>query len=229
MSERHELRWGGFAGLAFIVLAIVGAILPGVPPRVTATSDTITSYVADGRNQMLLSALLYAAAAGLVIWFAAAFAEAIREREERSDVHMALLAGSVLVGGALFSYGAAFGVLAYVSPTVEAATTVALFQGVMVLNTVIGFAAALPLTAAGIGVLRTHLMPDWLGYLSLLAAGVSVLAGFGIFFDSGIYAPGGSLMPYVSLTAGAVFVACASVFMVREHLPEVAPMAMPQT
>ena len=229
MTERHELRWGGFAGLGFLVLAAVGAILPGVPPRVTASSDTITSYVADGRDQMLLAALLQAAAAGLVIWFAAAFAEAIREREERSDVHLALLAGSVLIGGALFTYGAALGVLAYVSPTVEAATTVALFQGVMVLNTVLGFAAALPLTAAGIGVLRTHLMPDWLGYVALVAAGVSVLAGFGIFFDSGVYAPGGSLMPYVSLTVGGIFVACASVFMVREHLPEAAPMAMPQT
>ena len=229
MTQRHELRWGGFAGLAFIVLAAVGALLPGVPPRVTATSDTITSYVADGRDQMLLAALLQAAAAGLVIWFAAAFAEAIREREERSDVHLALLAGSVLIGGALFTYGAALGVLAYVSPTVEATTTVALFQGVMVLNTLLGFAAALPLTAAGIGVLRTHLMPDWLGYVALVAAGVSVLAGFGIFFDSGIYAPGGSLMPFVALTAGGIFVAAASVFMVREHLPEGAPMTMPQT
>lgn len=229
MTERHELRWGGFAGLAFIVLAVVGAILPGVPPRVTATSDTITSYVAEGRDQMLLAALLTAAAAGLVIWFAAAFAEAIREREERSDVHLALLAGSVLIGGALFTYGAASAVLAYSSTTVAATTTVALFQGVMVLNTVLGFAAALPLTAAGIGVLRTHLMPDWLGYLALVAAGVSVLAGFGIFFDSGVYAPGGPLMPYVSLTAGGLFVASASVFMVREHLPQAAPMAMPQT
>ena len=183
----------------------------------------------DGRNQMLLGALLQAAAAGLVIWFAAAFAEAIREREERSDVHMALLAGSVLIGGALFSYAAATGVLAYGVTTFELTTTVAMFQGLMVLNMMLGFAAALPLAAAGIGVLRTHLMPDWLGYVALVAAGVSVLAGFGIFFDSGIYAPGGSLMPFVALTAGGIFVACASVFMVREHLPEGAPMTMPQT
>jgi hypothetical protein len=196
---------------------------------VTASANTITSFVEDGRNQMLLGALLQAAAAGLVIWFSAAFAEAIREREERSDVHMALLAGSVLIGGALFSYAAATGVLAYGVTTREIATTVAMFQGLMVLNMMLGFAAALPLAAAGIGVLRTHLMPDWLGYVALVAAGVSVLAGFGIFFDSGVYAPGGSLMPFVALTAGGIFVACASVFMVREHLPEGAPMTMPQT
>jgi len=35
-------------------------------------------YVSDVRSQMLLAALLQAAAAGLVIWFAPAFAEAIR-------------------------------------------------------------------------------------------------------------------------------------------------------
>jgi hypothetical protein len=228
MTQRHELRWGGFAGLAFIVLAVLAALLPGIPPRVTATADMITSYVADGRSQMLLAAILDAAAAGLVIWFAAAFAEAIREREERSDVHLAILAGSVLIGAALFMYGAALGVLAYGVDTRDAATTAALYQGTMVLNVLLGFAAALPLAAAGIGVLRTHLMPDWLGYVALAAAAVSGLAAFSIFFDSGAYAPGGAVMPFVSLVAGGIFVACASVFMVREHLPEAAPMTMPQ-
>lgn len=228
MTQRHELRWGGFAGLAFIVLAVLAALLPGIPPRVTATADMITSYVADGRSQMLLAAILDAAAAGLVIWFAAAFAEAIREREERSDVHLAILAGSVLIGAALFMYGAALGVLAYGVDTRDAATTAALYQGTMVLNVLLGFAATLPLAAAGIGVLRTHLMPDWLGYVALAAAAVSGLAAFSIFFDSGAYAPGGAVMPFVSLVAGGIVVACASVFMVREHLPEAAPMTMPQ-
>jgi hypothetical protein len=229
MTQRHELRWGGFAGLGFLVLAVLAGVLPGVPPSVADSRGTIASFVSDARSQMLVSALLYAAAAGLVIWFSAAFAEAIREREDRSDVHMALLAGSVLVGGALFTFGAANAVLAYGADTRLPATTASLFQGVMVLSTLLGFAAALPLAAAGIGVLRTHLMPDWLGYVGLAAAAISALAGFGIFFDSGIYAPGGSLMPYVSLAAGGIFVLCASVYMVREHLPEVTPTALPQT
>lgn len=229
MNERHELRWGGFAGLGFLVLAVAAVLLQGVPPRVTASTETITAFVADGRTQLLLAAVLLAAAAGLVIWFVAAFAEAIRERDERSDVHMALLAGSVLMGGALFTYAVAIGVLAYGVDGRVAATTALMFQGVMVLNLMLGFAAALPLTAAGIGVLHTRLMPNWLGYLALAAAGVSALAGLGIFATSGIYAPGGALMPYVALTASGVFVACASGFMVREHLPEAGPVAMPQT
>lgn len=230
MTERHELRWGGFAGLAFVVLAVLSALVPGLPPRVSATSGEIVSYVTDGQDRMLLAALLLAAASGLVIWFSAAFAEAIRERsEERSDVHLALLAGSVLIGGALFIYAASWAVLAYGAEGRSEATTVSMFTGVMVFNTVLGFAAALPLAAAGIGVLRTHLMPNWLGYLGLVAAAVSVIAAFGVFVESGDYAPGGPLMPLVSLAAGGAFVLCASVFMVREHLPEVRPMTLPQT
>ena len=67
MTQRHELRWGGFAGLAFLVLAVLATLLPGVPPSVDESPGTITSFVTDGRTQLLLSALLYAAAAGLVI------------------------------------------------------------------------------------------------------------------------------------------------------------------
>jgi hypothetical protein len=229
MTQRHELRWGGLAGLAFLVLAFCAALIPGLPPRVTDSAGEITAYVGEGHDQLLLSALLWAASAGLVIWFSAAFAEAIREREERSDVHMALLAGSVLVGGALFMSAAGTAAMAYAADTAGAALTVTMFKGLMVLNTMIGFATVLPLTAAGIGVLRTKLMPDWLGYVALAAAVVSVITAFGIFATSGDYVPGGPVMSLVSLVAGGIFVLCASVFMVREHLPEVTQLTVPQT
>jgi len=225
MTQRHELRWGGFAGLAFLVLAFAGSLLPGSPPKVTATESEITSYISDGETQLLVSALLWAASAGLVIWFSAAFAEAIRERDERSDVHMALLAGSVLVGGAVFVSAAGTAAMAYGIGDRSSELTVTLFQGLMVLNAMVGFAAALPLSAAGIGVLRTKMLPDWLGYLGLAAAAVSVIGAFSIFASSGDYVPGGAVMSLVSLTAGGIFVLCASVFMVREHLPELSPTA----
>jgi len=223
MTQRHELRWGGFAGLAFIVLAFAGNLLPGAPPKVTATESEIIAYITDNETMLLVSALMFAASAGLVIWFSAAFAEAIRERDERSDVHMALLAGSVLVGGAIFMSAAGTAVTAYGIDERSSELSVSLFQGLMVLNAMIGFAAALPLGAAGFGVLRTKLLPDWLGYVGLAAAAVSVLGAFSIFASSGDYVPGGPMMSLVSLVAGGIFVLCASVFMVREHLPELTP------
>ena len=228
MTERHELRWGGLAGLGFVVLAAIAVLLPGMAPLLTDTDSEITSWLTDSREQILMSSLLWAAGAGLVIWFAAAFAEAIREREERSDVHMAVLAGSVLVGGAIFISAAAQATTAYGVDGRDAALTIAMFEGVAVLTSVIGVAAALPLTAAGVGILRTHLMPDWLGYLAILAAAVSVIGAFGVFYTDGAMVAGGRLSALVPLLVSAVWVACTSGYMVREHLPEAMPAGIPQ-
>ena len=158
---------GGFAGLAFVVLALLGRFLPGNLPTVDESEGTITGFLNDTRTSMLVGALMWSAAAGLIIWFAAAFAEAIRERDERSDVHLALLAGSVLVGSAIFVTAGLTAATAFSIDGRGAAITMMLYELTAVMTTMIGFAATLPLAAAGIGVLRTHLMPNWLGYLAL--------------------------------------------------------------
>ncbi len=231
MTERHELRWGGFAGLAFVVLALLGRFLPGTAPDVDESANAITSFLTDNRTMILTGALMWSAAAGLIIWFAAAFAEAIRERDERSDIHMALLAGSVLVGGAIFINAGASAAAAYGVEGRDAAITTMLFEWSAVLTTMIGFAAALPLAAAGVGVLRTRLMPDWLGYLALLAALVSFAGAFGIFVNDGAFVAGGTMMTTIPLLVSAVWIIGASGYMVREHLPEVTAgeQVMPQT
>ncbi len=221
MTERHELRWGGFAGLAFVVLALLGRFLPGNPPTVDESEGVITSFLSDTRTSMLIGALMWAAAAGLIIWFAAAFAEAIRERDERSDVHLALLAGSVLVGSAIFVTAGLTAATAFSIDGRGAAITVMLYELTAVMTTMIGFAAALPLAAAGIGVLRTRVMPNWLGYLALAAAVVSFAGAFGVFASDGAFVAGGTLMTTVPLLLSAAWIACAGTYMVREHLPEV--------
>jgi hypothetical protein len=220
MTERHELRWGGFAGLAFVVLAMLGRFLPGNPPTVGDSDSTISGWITDHRNMLLLSALMWAAAAGLVIWFASAFAEAMRERAERSDVHLALLAGSVLVGAAIFVNAGLTAASAFGIDGRDLALTLTLFELSAVMTTLIGIVAALPLAAAGLGVLRTHVMPNWLGYLALLAAVVSFLGAFGVFATSGTFVAGGMLMTTVPLLLSAVWIVCAGGYMVREHLPE---------
>ncbi|MEV0291181.1 MULTISPECIES: DUF4386 family protein [unclassified Kribbella] len=221
MTERHELRWGGIAGLAFVVLALLGRFLPGNLPTVDESEGTITGFIDDARTSMLVGSLMWAAAAGLIIWFAAAFAEAIRERDERSDVHLALLAGSVLVGGAIFMTAGLTAATAYGIDGRDAATTVMLYELTAVMTTMIGFAATLPLAAAGIGVLRTRMMPNWLGWLALAAAVVSFAGAFGVFATDGTFVAGGTLMTTVPLLLSAVWIVCAGGYMIREHLPEV--------
>lgn len=230
MPERHEVRWGGFAGLGFVVLALVGQFLPGARPAVDEGAGEIATFVSDGRTTLLSSALLFAAAGVLVVWFAAALSEAIRERAERSDLHLAVLGGTVLVASIVFVNSALVAASAYGVAGRSEELTFMMFEASALLTSMIGFASALPLSAAGVAITRTHLMPDWVGYLAVLAAVVAVVGGFAVFITEGAFVPGGVLMGLVPLLVAAAFILCASVYMVREHLPEVmAPKAMPQT
>ena len=72
-------------------------------------------------------------------------------------------------------------------------------------------------------------MPDWLGYLALVAAVVSVIGALGVFYTDGAMVAGGRLSAMVPLLVSVIWVACTSGYMVREHLPEVTPMGLPQT
>lgn len=230
MPERHELRWGGFAGLGFVVLALIGQFLPGARPALDEGAGEIAAFIGDGRTTMLTSALLFAGAGVLVVWFAAALAEAIRERAERSDLHLAVLGGTVLVASMVFLNSALVASAAYGVDGRAQELTFMMFEASALLTSMIGLASALPLAAAGFGIMRTHLMPEWVGYLALLAAVVAVVGAFAVFVTEGAFLPGGVLMGLVPLLVAAAFIACASVYMVREHLPEVvAPKAMPQT
>jgi DNA-binding transcriptional LysR family regulator len=47
--------------------------------------------------------------------------------------------------------------------------------------------------------------------------------------DPGAMVVGGRLSTMVSLLVSGIWVACTSGFVVREHLPEVTPMGLPQT
>ena len=161
-----------------------------------------------------------------MIWFAAA-SPRLREREERATRTIALMAGAVLLGTAIFMRRRP-GRAGQRPHRACIALTVGVFQATMVLNAMIGLAAAVPLTAAGM-VLRTRMLPDWLGYVALAAAVISGITALTIFATSGSFVPGGSYLPIVTLVAGGIFVLSASGYMAREHPPSAVPMGQMRT
>lgn len=226
MAERHEIRWGGFAGLVFAVTSVVGYFITGNPPRVDDSQSQITSYFDGNRGQLMTQAILISIAAAALVWFAAALAQALRERMPTSDVPGAILGGVTLAAGLVFIGAILTATLAF--RAAAPATTVTLYVALSVLFTMIGIASALPLSAAAVGIVASHVMPQWIAWFAGLAAVVSVVGAFGIVNDSGNFVPGGPVMSLVPFLVTAAWVVATSVFMVREHLPEVtvAPQAM---
>ncbi|MGH8891720.1 MAG: DUF4386 family protein [Actinomycetes bacterium] len=224
MEERHEIRWGGYAGLAYAVTALAGYFMAGNPPRVDDSTAQIAGYFADNQNQVLAQTLLSCVAAVCLVAFAAALAQALRDRMPGSDVPWVVITGVVLVAGLLFAGANLFGALAYLEATGNTLTTT--FTIGQLMFTTIGIAAALPLTAASVGISASGILPRWTAWFAALAAVMGVVGAFGIFNQDGALTPGGPVMTLVPFLVSTAWVVVASAYMVREHLPTVS--AVPQ-
>jgi hypothetical protein len=226
MEERHEIRWGGFAGLAYAVTVLVGYFVPGSPPRVDDSAAQIAGHFADNKNQVLAETLLTCVAAVCLVAFAAALAQALRDRMPGSDVPWVVITGALLVSALLFVGANIYGALAFTAAT--GATLTTLFAVASVMFTTIGIAAALPLTALAVGIAASGMLPRWMAWFAGLTAVVAVVGAFGIFNQDGSLVPGGPVMTLVPFLLTTAWVVVASGYMVREHLPTMAaaPQAM---
>jgi hypothetical protein len=97
MGKGHEMRWGGLAGIGAVVLALTARLVLGSAPAVTDSPSTIAAFLSDHRGQILVAAMLYAAAVALVLWFGATLATRFRRADPDSDAPTVVLAGYAVV------------------------------------------------------------------------------------------------------------------------------------
>jgi hypothetical protein len=217
----HDLRWGGLAGIGAVVLAIIARLVMGSTPRSTDTMGVIASYVNDNRGRILLAVLLYSIAIALFLWFGAALATALRSADDTSDAPSVVLAGFTLVSAVTFVAITLFGAMTY-ALTVHAGLLILAalpYAAVTVMGTVAGLALALPMCAAAVAIVRTHVLPAWMGHLAGVIAALSILAAFTVWATRGALAPGGWAPTYIPLVLLALWMLAVSGMLIREHLP----------
>ena len=77
-------RWARGAGAGFVVLTVAAFIVGGDAPRVGDSTDDLISYYDGDRGKVLVSGLLFAFGLALLLWFAAAIANTLREVRRRT-------------------------------------------------------------------------------------------------------------------------------------------------
>ena len=165
-------RWMYLAGPLLLVIAVAVIVL-GSGPGEGASAEKVVDYFDDNKARQMVAVFLGGPAAAAILVFASRLRAAIDDR--------ARAARSLLVAGAaLYAVGIA------VSSSVTLATVVASDKGfegtaqtLNVLNSslwipfVIGIAVML--IGAGLSVLRTGLLPRWLGWVALVVGVVALL------------------------------------------------------
>lgn len=229
MSKGHEIRWGGFAGLGALVLALIGGILLRNASRLGDSAGTITDYIAAERGVIMTGVLLYVAAVALFLWFGATLATAFRLADPDSDAPALVLAGFTLVAAVGFVALGVLGGFTYTAaahPVLLALAPVP-YVAVGIMGTLAGMMVALALGASAVAIARTGVLPQWIAWFAGIVAVIRVLEAITVVAVGGAVAPGSIVTTYVPGGLTGLWILAVSWLLVREHLP-VVTMPRPQ-
>ena len=178
MISRTE-RWAPIGGIAFVVCMVVGSMLVGDIPKPDASRGEITRYLADADNHVrnIAGAYLWVVGALMFLWFLTRLRNDLRRAEGGTGALSTLAFGGGVAFAAVWMVSAVlFAAVPYAVEWRDAPVTnidmvrVLPPAGRMLLLLGGGFAALLILIAASAVILRTALLPRWLGWLGIVAA-----------------------------------------------------------
>ncbi len=203
-------------GVVFVVLQVgAGAMLAGAP-ALDAPSPEIQSYLVDDGVNVLATATMAALAAFFGLWFLGSL-RTFLERAEGAPGRLS----KVVFGAGLVTIGMATtaslptAALAW-GDTAELAEP-GLVRAVWNLNTLalvpIGGSAGAFCLAAALVILRTRVLPVWIGWIGVLAAVVGVLATFYLVADDPD-SPLGTPANLGGFLLSMLFILLLSIFMV---------------
>ena len=202
-------RWARAAGVGFVVLTVIAFIVAGESPKVTDPTADVISYYDGDRGQVLVSALLFGLAVLLLLWFAAAIANQLRQ------------SGEGRVGATVIAMATAFvalqltlvAVVASLGYSIAGDGDTGVVRAIFVLSVAIDSIAALPgagfILAASVGLMRARAVPQWLSW-----GGFAVAASFALrsttWASDGFWSPTGGFI-FVVIAAGLLWILGTSV------------------
>ena len=180
-ESRDNDRWMLLAGPLFTVLAIASLSLGATPSETTSAAEVVEK-VKDDETSIVVSGFIAGPAAAVLLVFVSRLRAGIDDRARAA--RSLLVAGGTVVAAGLAVAGS---VLLALTTAADkgfegAAQSLNVLNASMWIPVVIGIAAML--FGAGLAVLRTGILPAWLGWVAAVVGVVSVLGpgGFLGFF-----------------------------------------------
>ena len=179
MNGRFE-RFAPLAGVVFFLLAVAAGIVGGETPSADDPTGEVVSFWEDEEGKQIAASLLIAWASLFFVWFAASWRAAIAGAEGGAGRLASIVYGGALIfaTGAALLAGLSFGAAETAGDVPPAVT-----QTLSVLSSELFFPLAvgisLFLLGSGVAILRTRVLPVWLGWVALLLGILAVTpAGF---------------------------------------------------
>ena len=204
-------RWAAAAGVAFVLLALIGFFLAPDPPGADASNAEVLTYFNDKEGELRTQAALFALGGAVLLWFAGTLAALLRRAmwrggrsggtadlgrwPDNTRLPAIILASAGTAVGLYLAGTAAYTALATrAGQEIDGSAGRALFELGGALITFTSYPAAVYVLAASFGVARTRLLPDWVAWLGYAVAAILIVDGIGATIgDSDTFGPSGAI------------------------------------
>jgi hypothetical protein len=193
MGKWSPERLAASSGIGFVILLVVGSLLPGSPKKYDASAADIATWFHDKHKSILIAGILFGLAYVFFLWFLASFAGTFRAAGEQRLATVMYGAGVALITIGAVSDGIGITLSREVSLGADQ-NSVKLLYGIenFLYSRMFWIAAAIALATA-IANGRAKALPDWFGWLSYAGAIVFVIGGLSI-KTSGFFSPTGGMV-----------------------------------
>ena len=215
-GDRQWERIGFAAGIAWVVLLVIGNLVQTAPPNAGDSVQKVTSYFMDHRSAILLGQFLVGLGAIVFVFFLVALASYLRRADGTLRILPAAIVGAGvwtlavgIVDGSITS-ALAYGVAKEGGPAVVHA----FWRLFVVAATWRGYTVAALFAAIAAAALRTRAVPRWVGVTAAVLGLAQVVRPLGLFASSGPLEPLGAFST-ISFLLDGVWVLAVSILFLR--------------
>lgn len=217
MYDVHVERSAGYAGIAFVVLVLLGSFLPGIPPDPDAPIATVAAYLDAHHAMWQLAGWLVFPQLAFFLWFTVQLRAYLRLAPQIDDgLGTYLLVGGIVAAGLASLIGVSQLVLGFRTsadlglPAIRGLYDVFNAAGALILGP-----CAIMMVAASQSGRRHASLPRGLVLFGYLAAIGAIIGTLSVFFRTGFFAMGGVGSVIVGLLPFAIWILWASMVLIK--------------
>lgn len=213
-------RYGLAAGILFVVLVVIAALIGGAPPKPTDSAAKVASYFRDNQDALKVGSYLNGLAAVAFLLFLGSLWTRLRRVEGPvGRLSVVALSGGIAALGLAVIADAINSYIALYAGELGASGAQAFYVLAVIVLSFAAFALAVFVAATSVMILRRQFVERWLGWIGLAIAGLWLIAGIGVADnDTPIHTVG-----FVAFLLWAGWLLVLAVLLLTRELPADAP------
>lgn len=182
-------RFAALAGIASVILYVLGDALIADLPSINASGRTFAAYAAGHQTQLLMFVYVWGATVAFNLIFLTGLWSILRHDARASEVLSTLALGAgymvwaIVLGGLIFVLE-----LGYRSATLDSSTAKLLSDLALLAATLSAFPTVVSVGAFSVLILRTGALPRWIGWMGFVVVAAHLVAA-GAFAQDGFFSP----------------------------------------